>query len=158
MAAKSPRRNKPVVKPSCLPKLTNPGYTVSPSIEELGKRSEADLASVKGFSVRNEFGIISWEGEVDVRFLDIDKSIEIAQTDISVYTKDELEDGYKPEVGTKLNRPAVLTFFNVFPKKDDEETKAKFAKRIEKSTKKMGAELLKYDVDSGEWKIRVSHF
>jgi hypothetical protein len=38
------------------------------------------------------------------------------------------------------------------------EAKEKFSKKIEKSTKKMGAELISYNADSGVWMFRVGHF
>lgn len=154
-------RKKPA---SYVPRLTKPGYAVTPSLEELSGMSEADLATVSGFSVRHDpYGIVAWDGAVDVRNANLDASVVIGQSDVSVYTVDE-EAGRKPAVGSKLNRPAVIKFFNVFPKdKDgganaDEETKRKFALKIEKSTARMGAELISYDKEKGEWKIRVQHF
>ena len=149
-------------RPSYLPKLSKPGYSVSPSIDMLAVMSEADLATLSGFSVRHEpFGMVEWDGAVDVRYADLDASIVISQNDVSVYTRDE-EEGRKPPVGSKLNRPAVITFFNVFPKNGgataDEESKTKFAKKIERSTAKMEADLISYDKDHGIWKIRVHHF
>ena len=149
-------------RPSYLPKLSKPGYSVSPSIDMLAVMSEADLATLSGFSVRHEpFGMVEWDGAVDVRYADLDASIVISQNDVSVYTRDE-EEGRKPPIGSKLNRPAVITFFNVFPKNGgadaDEESKTKFAKKIERSTAKMEADLISYDQDHGIWKIRVHHF
>lgn len=149
---------------SYAPRLTKPDYVVTPSLEELSAMSEADLATVSGFSVRHDpYGIVAWDGAVDVRNANLDASVVIGQSDVSVYTVDE-EAGQKPAVGSKLNRPAVITFFNVFPKEKDgganadEETKRKFALKIEKSTARMEAQLLSYDKDKGEWKIRVQHF
>lgn len=150
-------------RPAYVPKLTKHGYVVTPSLDRLASMSEADLASVSGFSVRHDpYGVVEWEGAVDVRYADLDKSIDIGQSDVSVYLRDE-EEGEKPEVGSKLNRPARITFYSVFPKNGgsdaDEETKDKFAKRIAKSTTKMdSAELISYNKDTGEWKIRVQHF
>jgi Nuclear protein 96/Nucleoporin autopeptidase len=158
-------RTSPVAikkKPSYIPKLTKPGYEVTPSLDELAAMSEADLATLSGFSVRHDpYGVVEWEGAVDVRNADLDSSIDIGQSDVSVYTRHEHE-GCKPPIGSKLNRPAVITFFNVFPKKGgagaDEESKVKFARRIEKSTSLMEAKLILYDKDRGVWKIRVEHF
>ncbi|CAB9524121.1 pore complex protein Nup98-Nup96 [Seminavis robusta] len=149
-------------KPSYLPKLTKPGYVITPSLDELATLSEADLAAVSNFSIRcDPYGLVEWKGAVDVRNADLDNSIVIGQNDVSVYTKDE-EEGRKPLVGSKLNRPAVITFFNVFPKNGGAnasvEDKVKFARRIERQTVKMDAELIKYDKDTGSWKIAVGHF
>lgn len=147
---------------SSLPKLTKNGYTVSPSLEELAGMSEADLAAVEGFTVkRASYGKIEWEGAVDVRGADLDSIIEIQQSDISVYHDNEL-NGNKPPVGSKLNRPAVLTFYGVFPKKGgaaaSEKAKAKLREKLEKVSKSAGATFLSYDDNIGEWKIRVQHF
>ena len=150
-------------RPSYVPKLTKAGYVVSPSLERLAAMSEADLASVSGFSVRHDpYGIVEWEGAVDVRGADLDKIIVIGQSDASVYGNNE-EEGCKPKAGSKLNRPARITFYNVFPENGgrnaDEELKEKLAKRIVRSTKKMEyAELISYSKETGEWKIRALHF
>lgn len=148
--------------PSYVPKLTKPGYVMTPSPDQLASKSEADLASVTGFSIRHDpHGIVEWEGAVDVRNADLDSLVSIGQTDVSVYTLEE-EKGCKPPVGEKLNRTATITFFNVYPKNGgadaDEETKLKFAGRISRQTQKMKANLISYDKDAGVWKFQVQHF
>jgi len=154
--AESPRAAE-----SSVPTLTKEGYQVTPSLEELGTMSEADLASVQNFSVaRPGYGKVEWKGAVDVRDADLDRIVIIENKDISVYEKDEAE-GVKPDEGAKLNRPAKLTFYNVAHKKGPqatEEEKEAFAKKLEKVTKKMGAEFISYDKSLAEWCIVVSHF
>jgi len=144
-----------------VPKLTKKGYEVSPSLESLSAMSEADLAAVPKFAVkRSGFGMVEWEGAVDVRGADLDRIVAIEPQDVSVYMLDE-EEGTKPEVGSKLNRPAAITFYNVFPKSGpgaDEEEKAKFERKVERNTKRIGSDLISYDRNTGEWKIRVQHF
>jgi nuclear pore complex protein Nup98-Nup96 len=151
-----------VVKKSVAPTLSKAGYKCDPSIEVLQSMLGEDLAAVSGFSVeRKGFGKIEWEGAVDVRGADLDRIAEIDQSTASMYMRDEQENK-KPPVGSKLNRPAILTLLNVFPKNggadSDEETKAKFSRRVETSTSKMGAQFVSYDSSSGEWKMRVQHF
>jgi hypothetical protein len=145
-----------------VPTLTKSGYDISPSLEELSNMSEADLAAVPGFAVKRPgVGKVEWEGAVDVRRADLDRIVEIEFQDVAVYTLDE-EEGKKPPVGSKLNRPAILTFYNVFPKKGGasatQEDRDKFARKVEKTTSKIGADLISYDRNIGEWKIRVQHF
>lgn len=145
-----------------VPKLTKEGYTVVPTIEELTSMSESNLAVVSGFSVsRSGYGSIAWDGAVDVRYVDLDMSISIEDKDVAVYDVEE-RNGTKPCIGSKLNRSAVVTLFNVFPQDGGRnatvETKEKFKRKIFKSSKKMGTEHLMYDVDSGVWKFRVKHF
>lgn len=144
-----------------VPKLTKPGYNVYPSITELSAMSEADLAAVSGFKVeRSGYGSVEWDGAVDVRGVDIDAVVLIESKNVSVYDEAE-EKGEKPERGSKLNRPAVITMHDIYPKDGAEssaEAKEKLKRKIEKSTKKMGAELLSFEADSGLWTFRVGHF
>ncbi|KAL3778208.1 hypothetical protein ACHAW5_009610 [Stephanodiscus triporus] len=144
-----------------VPKLTKPGYNVYPSIAELEAMSEADLAAVTGFKVeRPQYGSVAWDGAVDVRGVDIDSVVVIERKNVSVYDEAEA-NGEKPQQGSKLNRPAVITMYDVYPKEGAEssaEAKDKLQRKIEKSTKKMGAELISFDSESGVWTFRVGHF
>lgn len=145
----------------CNPTLTKVGYTVHPPLHDLASMSEADLAAVSGFKVeRPGYGSVEWDGAVDVRGVDLDSTVVIESKNVSVYDDAEL-NGNKPEQGSKLNRPAVITMYGIYPKLGPESTaeaKEKFSKKIEKSTKKMGAELISFDADGGVWKFRVGHF
>lgn len=124
-------------KPWYVPKLTKSGYEVAPTIDELATMSEADLASVRRFAVKRPgYGIVEWEGSVDVRGANLDEIVVIEDKDVSVYSVDE-EKGSKPEERTKLNRPAFITFNEVYPKEGaraSTEAKEKFAKKVEKTT------------------------
>eukprot|EP00977_Amphora_coffeiformis_P007068 scaffold1536_cov166-Amphora_coffeaeformis.AAC.2 len=144
-----------------VPKLTKADYETSPSIEELGKKSEADLAAVENFVVRRPgFGEVAWEGSVDVRGVDLDRVVSIQKKDVSVYSEEE-DEGTKPRVGTKLNRPAVITYEEVYPGDDAQASKAtmdKFVVKLQKRCEKMGADHVGYERSTGTWKIRVSHF
>lgn len=144
-----------------VPKMTKPGYNVYPSIPELEAMSEADLAAVAGFKVeRPGYGSVAWDGAVDVRGVDIDAVVVIESKNVSVYDEAE-EKGEKPQRGSKLNRPAVITMQDIYPKDGAEsstEAKEKLKRKIEKSTKKMGAELLSFDTEGGVWTFRVGHF
>lgn len=143
------------------PKLTTAGYFTSPPIEELSKMSEAELAAVENFTVsRPGYGEVSWEGAVDVRGVDIDRVVSIESKDVAVYFREE-DEGTKPAVGHKLNRPAMITYEEVFPRSDPTAPKVemdKFAERLQKVTNKMGATFVDYERQTGTWKIRVQHF
>jgi len=159
---RSPSSSPPLqVENQFVPKLTKLGYNVFPSITELKAMSEADLATVAGFKVeRPGYGSVEWDGAVDVRGVDIDTVVLIESKNVSVYDEAE-ETGQKPQQGSKLNRPAVITMYDIYPKDGAEssaEAKEKLKRKIEKSTKKMGAELLSFDEESGVWKFRVGHF
>ena len=141
---------------SRVPTLSKEGYTCNPSIATLQQRDPADLAAVSNFSVtRNGFGSVEWEGAVDVRGANLDLSVVIERKAVSIYTKEE-EEGRKPDVGTKLNRPAILTLEGVFP--PESMTPEKYSKKVVRATTKMDAELISYDPNSGEWILRVQHF
>ena len=143
-------------KQAGVPILTKEGYTCHPSIAMLEEMDPADLAAVSNFSVmRKGVGKVAWEGAVDVRGADLDTIIDIEHQSVSVYTAEERE-GKKPEVGTKLNRPAVLTMENILP--SDSQDPQKFANKVARQTKKINAELISYDISTGEWILRVQHF
>jgi hypothetical protein len=123
--------------------------------------SEADLAAVSGFRIeRPEYGSVAWDGAVDVRGVDLDSVVVIESKNVSVYDEAESK-GQKPQQGSKLNRPAVITMYDVFPKDGAEssvEAKEKLKRKIEKSTTKMGADLISFEPESGVWTFRVAHF
>ena len=136
-----------------LPVLTKPHYTISPNLANF---NEADLASMNDFTVSHDVhGSISWEGSVDVRGVNIDDSVIITAKEAAVYGREE-ELGTKPPLGTKLNRPAIIILNNIFPKEGTDPEKYKV--KITKSTHKMGAKMINYDVDNGVWKFRIEHF
>ena len=144
-----------------IPNLTKEGYVMTPSAEALSNMSEADLAAVPNFIVeRIGYGSVAWDGAVDVRGIDLDSVVCIEMKAVEVYHKEE-ESGSKPVVGTKLNRPAILTLHDVYSKNgpDSSDTeKEKFERKIGKKTKEMGASLVLIDADIGVWKLRVEHF
>lgn len=149
---------------SYLPTFTKTGYTVYPSIEQMSTMSEADLAAVSNFSVKRPgYGSVEWDGAVDVRAIDLNSVVRIREREVIVYEEEEA-NGTKPSVGSKLNRPAVVTLHQIFPKDADGgkeasiEAKAKFTRKIEKTTNKMGADFISYDPLEGVWKFRTHHF
>jgi hypothetical protein len=140
-------------KKNVAPKLTKAGYSCTPSIEALQAMPAEDLAAVPEFSMtRAGVGKIEWEGAVDVRGADFDSVVIIEPKSASVYMKEE-EENMKPPVGTKLNRSAILTLEGVFAPDDTQGAHERFAKKVERQTKKMGAELISFDAIMGEWKL-----
>lgn len=147
---------------SYLPTLSKFGYVTTPSLSELASKSEAELAALSGFTIsRDGYGSIAWEGRVDVRGINLDSIVSIERQDISVYDDQEAA-GTKPAVGEKLNGPAVLTLFKIFPKGGANatvEAKEKFLKKLRKANAEMkDADFISYDPDQGIWKFRVHHF
>lgn len=139
-----------------VPNLSKEGYSCNPSIAELQRMGAADLAAVTNFSITREgVGKVEWIGAVDVRGADLDSIVVIEEKAVSVYTEEE-HRGLKPENGTKLNRRAKLTLENVFPKKN--ESPAFFKRKVSQATAKMGAEIIKIDLERGQWVFIVQHF
>ncbi len=144
-----------------LPSLTKEGYAMRPSLEALSKMGEADLAAVSNFIVdKAGVGSVAWKGAVDVRGIDLDSVVNIEPKTVDVYHAAE-QSGTKPPVGTKLNRPAIITLHNIYSKNGPEasaEEKEKFERKIEKKTKQMNAKFILMDTDIGIWKFEVDHF
>jgi len=144
------------------PTLTKFGYETIPSIFEMNSMSEADLAALSGFTIKKDgVASVTWEGSVDVRGADLDSIISIEPQDVAVYEEYEIT-GKKPPTGEKLNRPAIITMYDTFPKKGGANAMAvakdKFAKKLEKTTLTMNATFVSYDKDEGIWMFKVPHF
>ena len=145
------------------PKLVKVGFVTEPSIATLERMSDDELAAVQCFAVeRPDFGRVEWLGRVDVRDVDLDADVRICERDgppeVEVYDDADAKRR-KPPVGSKLNRPAVVTLRRVGPgAAATDAERAKWAKRVEKATKKMNAALVDYDANAGVWKFKVPHF
>jgi nuclear pore complex protein Nup98-Nup96 len=144
-----------------IPTSTKAGYECQPSSDDLAKLSEGDLAAVSNFVVRRPgFGEVAWEGAVDVRGVNLDEVVQIHHGSIAVYP-DEIFSATKPPVGTKLNRPAILTFEEMYPRggpRADADAMDAYEAKLRNWTKKMDAEFISYERGTGQWKIRTFHF
>ena len=86
------------------------GYSTFPSLLHLSQLTDNELLKVTNFTVlRREFGKIVWDGETDVRDLNLDEIIEIGELYVSVYHKYPKSD--IPKVGSKLNKGATVTLY-----------------------------------------------
>ena len=140
-----------------VPKLTKEGYSTIPSIEELSRMSDRDLAMVENFTVTNQYGKIEFEGKTDVRGVDLDELVVIYNKNVEVYPEDKFPtDSAKPIKGEKLNKPAMITLYNcTFPwKYKGNELK----KKLEHHARKMDCEFIDYDETNGIYRLRVTHF
>ena len=136
-----------------LPQLSLPGYSTSPSIIELARMSAEELSAVKGFSVQNEYGIIEFLGETDVRELDLDAIVRIEEKVVIMYPE---KGACKPSIGKGLNKPARIRLF------DCRLTKTipleLFEEKIRKVCARKCTEFESYNTDTGEWVFRANHF
>ena len=140
------------------PVLKRPGYFTSPDINVLQHMSEEELARVKNFTVfRPNVGKIEWAGETDVRFLNLDEIVKIEHKEVFVY--EESATISPPEVGVGLNKPAVVTLCNVFPKEGSSlKKKQDFQQKLIDFCLLNDAEMLDYDSQTGNWVFAVKHF
>lgn len=141
------------------PTLMRPGYLTNPSIAALKKMSVKELSQVRNFSVyRPNIGRIEWEGETDVRGLDLDLIVNIEKRGVEVYDSEEAAL-IKPEVGFGLNKTAVIYLSNIAPPEGSSDLKkSQFLDKLKKICEKSGSEFVDYDASSGEWIFRVEHF
>eukprot|EP01104_Vermistella_antarctica_P000146 TRINITY_DN1017_c2_g1_i2.p1 TRINITY_DN1017_c2_g1~~TRINITY_DN1017_c2_g1_i2.p1 ORF type:complete len:1064 (+),score=279.73 TRINITY_DN1017_c2_g1_i2:590-3781(+) len=138
------------------PNLTHRDYYTVPALDELHAMSEEELAAVTDFVVgRHEVGHVRFLGTTDLRRLRLDDIVVFNHKEINVYPK----DFDKPPVGQGLNKPAVVTLFNCFPRRARSPTRIeRYAERIRNLTEDMDAEFLGYDQVNGEWTFKVHHF
>lgn len=149
----SPSAPTPVQNPAYVPRLLNNNYVTNPPFNEIMSMSEVELATVKDFTMTHPSrGSIHWQGTVDIRGIDLDATVMIGDKEVAVY--DEEDEQNKPEVGEKLNRPAIVILYNISPTNDV----AKFTKKLERVTKKMDAEFISFDPDEAVWTFRTKHF
>lgn len=89
-----------------MPILKKDQFKTYPDWKIIQKMNKADLEKVDNFCVFNEFGTLEFIGETDITFLNLDDIIEIKKNYINVYP----DENIKPEKGTKLNKPTIITF------------------------------------------------
>lgn len=140
------------------PTLKKTGYHTLPSIELLETMTDDDLSEIREFRVwRPGYGEIKWEGFVDIRGLNLDRIIHIGNKMVSVY--EDYDETSKPPVGKELNRPAIVTLQNVFPKKGATPAKQlEFVEKLKKTCDENGSKFIDYNSEIGEWIFRTEHF
>jgi len=158
-------QNTPKDNIAVLPILTREGYSLEPSMKQLAAMAMDDPQSLKqvaNFTVRKQgVGSVTWLETVDVRNLDLDAIVALAQGSIDVYP----DETTKPPVGNGLNRPAVITMLNIFkldkatglPTKDPELVE-KYSKKLKAVCASQSARFISYDGEKGVWKFETEHF
>lgn len=141
-----------VVDDRQMPKLSRPDYYTEPSMADLSRMSAESRSQIHQFTVgRYNIGSIMFTGCTDVNNLDLDFLIEINQGSVEVYADTKFTHTTKPQVGTELNKPSVISLF-VGKKKDFEKKLRKLVDAMEDAT------FENYDSQSGKWVFRVAHF
>lgn len=140
---------------SAAPILTRQDYYTCPDISILQKYSTRELSKVRQFTVfRPDYGKIEWIGETDVRNLNLDEVVKIEKKEVFVY-----EDVTPVPEGVELNKPAVVTLYNVFPKEGStEKKKTEFYRKLQDFCETNEADFISYDRNTGDWVFGVKHF
>ncbi|KAK1326439.1 hypothetical protein QJS10_CPA01g00129 [Acorus calamus] len=148
-----------------MPKLRHTDYYTEPRIQELAAKERAEsgfCSRVKGFVVGHRaYGNIRFEGETDVRRLDLESIVQFNNKEVVVYP----DESKKPPIGQGLNKPAVVTLLNIkcLNKKTGElftegSRVEKYREMLKKKTQEQGAEFVSYDAVKAEWTFKVDHF
>lgn len=120
------------------------------------RMSEFQLCQIEDFQVFNEFGKIQFIDPIDVRKQDISKIFQISSKKIEVYPSNLYSYEVKPSEGEDFNKPAYLTFYNMKPQLG--KSYRTYQKKLEAFVRSLRAEMIYYDNQSHELKIRVEHF
>jgi len=131
---------------------------------ELAQMNSQQLASVENFSVGSKdngkmVAEVKFEGLTDIRGLNLTEIIELKWGEVTVYP----DDARKPPVGQALNKPAIITLYNIYPRNktgsinDSIDGIKKYREQLKSFTAKQDAEFLEY-TDDGVWTFRVKHF
>ena len=139
------------------PILTKQRYWSEPTVDVLQQMTDEELSCLPEFKVVHEsVGKITWKGPVDVRGQNLDQVVMIEHKMVKVYPDQREGEGY-PARGTKLNRPAIIEFYNVQPtgKKTEEQYRAFLRQKTEGWE---GAKFLDYDYEGCIWRFSVQHF
>lgn len=127
-------------------------------MEELAKMSLKQLKEVEDFEVSNEFGKVRFLDKTDVACVDLEDIITIKHRSVEVYDDTRHSGINKPPVGQKLNKPALITIKQIFPKKNATAAQKEASLKAALAQDPEGAEHLSYDANTGVWEFKVQHF
>jgi hypothetical protein len=131
--------------------LESKGYTVSPDVKNL---TDSQLEKIENFTVmKPNVGKIYWPGITNLKGLDLSKIINIKPKEVFVY-----EDVPAPPVGFELNKTAIVTLYNIYPKDNSEESIKLLVNRLNMFCVKNESEFISYEKKGGEWSFQVAHF
>ncbi|CAI2384782.1 unnamed protein product [Moneuplotes crassus] len=147
-----------------------------PSFHEIIRMSEQQAQRVEKFEIFNQFGKIVWEGITDLisilnpegyTFTCLDEVIEIKHSSLAIYE----DTAVKPPVGEGLNRPCVITLYDLYPHEIKSELKQakiltkeqvriydQFKFNLRDIVRKKGGIFLSYQGSKGELKFSVDQF
>jgi hypothetical protein len=138
------------------PKLTLLNTTTKPTMDDLNRLSNEQLASVENFTIVHEqHGKCVWPGNTDVRGLDLDQLVVFQAGSIGVYPDPQS----KPAIGIGLNKRSIVTLNNCFPKKKKRGGTASYVTKLKKQLEKLPAATFRgYDDETGQWTFETEHW
>ena len=139
-----------------LPQFSKMGYEIYPPMTKLARMSEDELRNVENFTVSNDYGKIEWVGPTDLTEVNIDLWVIIKRDGVEVYPEDMFNEKNKHARGTKLNKSAIITLYNTYPKST--RLGINFEKQLQLICEKQDAQHISYDELSGTWVFKVFHF
>jgi Nucleoporin autopeptidase len=98
---------------SGVPKQSTQEFRTVPTIQELQAMKPEQLRNVEGFRASNQYGSVIFCEPVDVSGVDLAEAILINKNIVDVYPRSRFNHDTKPRFGEKLNRRAILEFYNV---------------------------------------------
>ncbi len=138
------------------------GYITAPAIRVLESMSETSLQDVKDFQISlPQFGSVQWQEPVDLTGLNLANAVQFYHNaggwvEVSVHDK---EGEPKYSIGEKLNKRALVTLYDYFPRKEwSQEKKMAFGRSLKAFNEKSGATFCNYDEERGQWQFFVNHF
>ncbi|TYZ59325.1 hypothetical protein PybrP1_004970, partial [[Pythium] brassicae (nom. inval.)] len=138
---------------SC-PVLKNADFFTRPSYDRLQRMTDSELSEVDGFTVGCKgLGSVEWIGKTDVRHLNLDELVFFEKKEVIVYK----DDDQKHELGSGLNRPAIVELLGIFPPRKSSSAEA-YREKVKERTSDIGATFLDYSAATGVWRFRVEHF
>ena len=138
-----------------MPKLTK-NYLTEPSMLRISRMSEEELSCVENFTIFNEDVKVTFEGQTDIKGLDLDEIVHLGYRAVEIYP----ENGKVaiPEAGTGLNKAAVIEFYKwPVPKKYENDVEG-YRMKLENWASSIDAEFRYYDSEGETVCIRVNNF
>uniref|UniRef100_K3X9T8 Ubiquitin-like domain-containing protein n=1 Tax=Globisporangium ultimum (strain ATCC 200006 / CBS 805.95 / DAOM BR144) TaxID=431595 RepID=K3X9T8_GLOUD len=129
----SPRNRAP--SSSSCPVLKNENYYTVPSYDSLQRLTDSELSQLEGFTVGCKgLGSVQWIGKTDVRHLNLDELVFFEKKEVIVYK----DDDHKHELGTGLNKPAIVELLGIFPPRKSTSADA-YKEKVKQRTNDIGA-------------------
>ena len=137
------------------PCISKDGYTTRPSRETLMQMHPLSLRKIPNFSIMREgVGKIEFIGHSDLTGVNLDETVIIDKGEVTVYPSGMSV----PPHGCGLNRPAIVTFNNVHPRKNTLEGYDRMERRLKKNCEEKKLTFIAYDYSSGDFLFKVNGF